>query len=226
MKYQIVLIEGWPAAHGPASTNRGQASVKIKEGADTTLPTTPVLTGTAVKRDIDAPPMLIFHGYKAILNWTASTDNFSVVGYQVCRNGIPYTEVMSPATNYVMYWGWATDVYTIRAFDASGNLSAPSNAFTVVPPPSSPPPINTNIITLSSSWSGKLLTVTSTQNNADTKAQPANPSWSSQNWIIEQVSSSNFRIKNVWSNKYLNVQNQNENSKILCYDLHTDWLSE
>ena len=82
-------------------------------------------------------------------------------------------------------------------------------------------------ISLSSSWSGKHLTATSTQNDADIKCQPENSSWSSQDWMIEPVSGSSYvRLKNVWTGKYLNVQNQNENAKIVCYELNESWTSQ
>ena len=35
-----------------------------------------------------------------------------------------------------------------------------------------------------------------------------------------------IRLKNVWTGKYLHVQNQNENAKVVCYDFRPDWLSE
>jgi len=82
-------------------------------------------------------------------------------------------------------------------------------------------------VSFSSQWTGKHLTLTGTQNDAETKAQPENTTWTSQDWKIETIAGSgNVRVKNVWSGKYLNVQNQNENAKIVCYDLNTSWLSQ
>jgi hypothetical protein len=80
---------------------------------------------------------------------------------------------------------------------------------------------------LSSVWSGRLLTATGTQNNAETRAQPANASWNSQDWVIEPVTNTGYvRLKNVWSGRYLNVQNNNENAGILVYDLVPEWTSQ
>lgn len=86
---------------------------------------------------------------------------------------------------------------------------------------------NYAVNTFKSNWSGRVLTATGTQNDADTKAQPANSSWNSQQWQLETVPNTTyFRLKNIYSNKYLNVQNQNESAKVVCYDLHEDWTSE
>ena len=66
------------------------------------------------------------------LNWTASTDNTGVTGYDVYRNGTQvgtttgatgYTDSgLSASTSYS---------YTVKAFDAAGNLSPASNTATV-----------------------------------------------------------------------------------------------
>ncbi|WP_201305416.1 alpha-amylase family glycosyl hydrolase [Paenibacillus puerhi] len=57
------------------------------------------------------------------VNWTASTDNVGVTGYEVYRNGVKvgqtastsYTDTgLAPATEYA---------YTVKAYDAAGNLS-------------------------------------------------------------------------------------------------------
>jgi hypothetical protein len=92
---------------------------------------------------------------------------------------------------------------------------------------------------LVSSWSGRDLTATNTNNDAETRAQPDNQTWSSQDWAVEYIQptaaafSSNIprvqtfvRLRNVWSGRYLNVQNQGENAKVTTYDLHEDWTSE
>ena len=86
--------------------------------------------------------------------------------------------------------------------------------------------LNYGVVNFKSSWSGKVLTATANQNDADIKAQPNNDSWTSQDWEIEPIEgSNNVRLKNKWAGKYLNVQNQNENAKVVCYELHEDWLS-
>jgi hypothetical protein len=86
---------------------------------DTTPPTAPTnLTATAA-------------GTQVNLTWTASTDNVGIAGYDVLRDGAligtatstGYTDTtVSPSTTYT---------YTVRARDAAGNVSSPSNAATV-----------------------------------------------------------------------------------------------
>lgn len=76
-------------------------------------------------------------------------------------------------------------------------------------------------------WSWNLLTAAGNQNDAETRAQPQNASWSSQDWVIEPVAASaNVRIKNVWTGRYLNVQNNGENAKVVTYDLVPEWTSQ
>ena len=93
--------------------------------ADTQNPTTPTnLTGTAASSTV------------INLNWNASSDDNSVIGYNIYRSGayydISYTNSYSdtgltPNTNYV---------YTVVALDGSGNHSGSSNSASVTTPPS------------------------------------------------------------------------------------------
>jgi chitodextrinase len=73
-------------------------------------------------------------GTQVNLSWNASTDNVGVTGYNVYRNGTQVASVagtsaadttVSPGTSYS---------YTVRARDAAGNLSSPSNTATVTTP--------------------------------------------------------------------------------------------
>ena len=70
------------------------------------------------------------------LAWSGSTDNVGVTGYRVIRDGATiatlgsaaraYTDTsVAPATTYT---------YTVRAFDAAGNTSPPSNAASATTP--------------------------------------------------------------------------------------------
>ena len=69
------------------------------------------------------------------LNWTAATDNVGVTGYKVYRGG---TEIASigAVTSYTdtTVAGSTTYSYTVRATDAAGNLSDPSNTATATTP--------------------------------------------------------------------------------------------
>jgi chitodextrinase len=68
---------------------------------------------------------------QVVLRWNASSDNIGVTGYKVYRSG---TEVATVAGNILTYThtGVAGPLsYTVRASDAAGNLSNPSNTATV-----------------------------------------------------------------------------------------------
>jgi hypothetical protein len=65
------------------------------------------------------------------LNWTASTDNVGVNGYNVFRNGI---QVSTSGTNSYTDNGLAASTtysYIISAYDAAGNNSPQSSVFTI-----------------------------------------------------------------------------------------------
>jgi hypothetical protein len=80
---------------------------------------------------------------------------------------------------------------------------------------------------IKSSWSGTMITATAAQNDAETRGQPENTSWNSQDWVIEPIRGTIYvRIKNVSNGKYLNVQNQNESAKIVTYDSNPTWTSQ
>jgi hypothetical protein len=64
------------------------------------------------------------------LTWTASTDNVGVTGYNIYRNG---TQVGTSATTSYNDTGLAASTsysYTVKAYDAAGNVSAASNTAT------------------------------------------------------------------------------------------------
>jgi hypothetical protein len=74
-------------------------------------------------------------GTTVSLNWDLSTDDTAVTGYRVTRNGA----VLGTTTGTTfMDFGLAagTYTYTVAAFDAAGNTSAPSTSVsaTVAPP--------------------------------------------------------------------------------------------
>ncbi len=65
------------------------------------------------------------------LSWTASTDNVGVIGYEVFRNG---TQVGTPTETSYSDTGLAASTqytYTVKAFDAAGNISTASNSVNV-----------------------------------------------------------------------------------------------
>jgi len=95
--------------------------------SDTTPPSVPInLTATAASFS------------QVNLTWTASTDNVGVTGYQIFRNGSQigttssnnYADTgLSPSTLYT---------YTVAAFDAAGNTSAPSTPASATTPAAPP----------------------------------------------------------------------------------------
>lgn len=122
------------ATASTAAPNIGQAIAfrpsTVVPPDDTQPPTQPTgLTATAPSETL------------VNLAWLASTDNVGVVGYLVYRDGAQIVG-LGLATTYA-----DTSVasntsyrYQVRAVDAAGNLSAPSNQATVTTPGAPPPP--------------------------------------------------------------------------------------
>lgn len=109
------------------------AAFKADPGnSDTTAPTVP--TGLTASG---------FSSTQVNLSWNPSSDNVSVAGYRVFRNG---TQVGAPGTTLYQDTGLApatTYSYTVAAVDGAGNLSAQStavNGTTQNAPPDSTPP--------------------------------------------------------------------------------------
>ena len=101
---------------GPQAQNRFDGSVVI----DTQVPTAPTnLYATNTTQT------------QTTLSWSPSTDNVSVLGYRI-YNGIVQIG-SSPTANYTLTGLTANTNYTlsIKAFDASGNLSSASNTITI-----------------------------------------------------------------------------------------------
>jgi fibronectin type 3 domain-containing protein len=70
------------------------------------------------------------------LSWNASTDNLGVTGYTIYRNGTKVTTVGPSTLTYTdsAVAGNTTYSYTVDAFDAAGNHSAPSAAAQLTTP--------------------------------------------------------------------------------------------
>jgi chitodextrinase len=62
------------------------------------------------------------------LNWTASTDNVKVTGYQVYRNGARVTTTALTTYSDTGLAASTAYTYTVSAFDAAGNTSAQSSS--------------------------------------------------------------------------------------------------
>ena len=102
--------------------------VTFKAGpdSDTTPPTVPTaLSATAV-----SPTQIN-------LSWTASTDNVSVTGYKIFRNGTQVATSSSTAYQNTNLMQNTAYTYAVAAYDAAGNTSTPSASAGATTPPQS-----------------------------------------------------------------------------------------
>jgi hypothetical protein len=89
--------------------------------SDTTAPTAPTHLYT-----------LSISSFGFTLNWTASSDNVAVTGYNLYRGGLFYAALGNvTSTEVTGQTSGATNSWTLKAFDAAGNLSASSVARSV-----------------------------------------------------------------------------------------------
>lgn len=106
-------------AAGNLSANSTAASTTtLAVPTDTTAPSAPTgLSATAVSDS------------QINLSWTAATDNVGVTGYNVYRGGT-LIATLGAVTTYQNSGlsGSTTYTYTVRAFDAAGNVSVPSSS--------------------------------------------------------------------------------------------------
>ncbi|MGH7158349.1 MAG: fibronectin type III domain-containing protein [Candidatus Saccharimonadales bacterium] len=132
------------SAYDAADNHSAQsASVNGTTLADTTAPSVPLnLVASAVSDT------------QINLSWDASSDNIGVTGYKVYRDGV---EVGSASSNAYQDTGLNAETtysYTIKAFDAAGNLSAesaPATATTQAPPDTAPPSVPANVVATAAS---------------------------------------------------------------------------
>jgi len=76
-------------------------------------------------------------------------------------------------------------------------------------------------------WSGQRLTASSWDNNTEIRAQSPSHTWPSQSWGLEPVEGTPYvRIKNMYSNLYLNVEKDEEYSRVLSYYYQESWGSQ
>lgn len=112
--YYKVTAQDGAGNVGPASA---EASATVS--ADTTPPSVPSgLQGVAGDTSV-------------ALTWDASTDNVAVAGYRIARNGTPLGPTSSPKFTDTGLTPASTYTYTVLAYDAAGNESAPSEPVTV-----------------------------------------------------------------------------------------------
>jgi len=106
------------------ATNEPQLVVTTQQSNDSSPPSTPAnLSATAASSS------------RVNLSWNASSDDVGVTGYEISRNGNVLTTI-GAATTYADTSVAASTAYsyTVRAVDAAGNRSNPSDPATVTTP--------------------------------------------------------------------------------------------
>lgn len=110
-----------PFIDNPAYVNTIWGVTTGGDTTDTAVPSTPTaLTSTAKTTT------------SVTLAWNASTDNAGVTGYNLYVNNVLRTSVTTLNTVVSSLTAATSYTFTVRAKDAAGNLSAASNALTVV----------------------------------------------------------------------------------------------
>jgi chitodextrinase len=115
-------------AAGNLSSSSAGVTVATPRSADATAPSVPTELATVVS------------GSSVLLSWAASSDDTGVVGYRVRRDGVQVAEVASTSFTDATVQPGQNYSYTVSAFDAAGNASAPSAAVGASTP-SAPTPI-------------------------------------------------------------------------------------
>lgn len=99
------------------------------------------------------------------LTWNASSDNVSVTGYDVYRDGVLVTSVGGTAAGIINLSAFRTYVMTVRAKDAAGNVSASSAALSVTTPDTEGPTAPTGLNYTNLTQSGFTLNWTASTDN-------------------------------------------------------------
>ena len=112
--------------------------------ADTSSPSVPTgVAATAVS------------GTQVNLSWSASTDNVGVTGYKVFRNGTQVGTATNTSYQDTGLSGGSTYGYTVAAYDAAGNTSAPSSSVSVTTP--APTPVSAPSVAINSPSNGSIV---------------------------------------------------------------------
>jgi chitodextrinase len=118
--------------HGSSTT---VFEVQLYEAPDTTAPAAPVLSASGANMSIN-------------LSWTIPAD-IDITSYQIFRGSTLITTITGRSNNLYTVTGLAPQSYnhTIKAVDASGNLSVSSNTATATATDTTPPTTPTNLVT-------------------------------------------------------------------------------
>ena len=124
-------VDAFDAA-GNHSVRSVPASATTPSAPDTQPPTVPANVAAQVGQvgEVD-------------VSWSAATDNVGVTGYTVYRNGALLATVSGSTLAYADRTAAGSTIYsyTVDAFDAAGNHSAPSAAASVTTPDWTPPTV-------------------------------------------------------------------------------------
>ncbi len=119
-----ITCSGYNTQSGSASIETNQTvNIRLIAQVDAEAPTTPG-NFSAVLQNTDA----------ALLSWNAATDNVAVSGYKIYHNGVELTRTTQLTyTNSPLEAGTSYS-YSVSAYDARGNESAPTATLTVTTP--------------------------------------------------------------------------------------------
>ncbi|WP_181593023.1 DNRLRE domain-containing protein [Paenibacillus sp. YN15] len=110
------------------------------------------------------------------LDWEASTDNNRVAGYRIYLNGQEIAQTRTAIPQYVAQGPFAAaDAYTVKAYDAVGNVSAASEAAVIDGEPvvvNTPPvwPAGSALTAASTTQTGTVLSWTAAMDDAEVTA--------------------------------------------------------
>ncbi len=111
------------------------STFKATEAAQTSVEASATATYTVQAADDTTPPT-VPSGLTASLNqklkqiqlsWKPSSDNVGVAGYRVARDGVTVGTSSTTSWNDSAYTAGVTYSYSVSAYDAAGNVSAPSS---------------------------------------------------------------------------------------------------
>ncbi len=111
-------------------------SVRAKDAAGNVSSASNVVNVTTKSPDTTAPSAPSSLAASSItqttatLNWSASTDNVAVTGYEVFKGSTSVGSVSGTSTNVTGLTANTSYTYTVKAKDAAGNVSSASNAVT------------------------------------------------------------------------------------------------
>ncbi|MFL6114708.1 MAG: glycoside hydrolase family 6 protein [Catenulispora sp.] len=172
-------FEIWQGGQGLATTNFSFNATAGTNNGDTTPPSVPTnVASTGVTSN------------SVSLSWSPSTDNVGVAGYRVYRGGTQigisagtsFTDTgLSPSTQYS---------YTVAAYDAAGNVSAPSSAVSATTSGGGNPGGCTATYQIASDW-GSAFNANVTVSNTGTTA--------TKGWTVTWTWGGNQQVTNMWN---------------------------